>query len=193
MEIKVYKFGDIDNYRFDFAVIHAAYKGKWIFVRHKDRNTWEIPGGHRELNEDINVTASRELHEETGAVNYEIEPVCDYSVKKGDVTTFGRLFYAKITELGQLPESEIKEIGLMKDMPESLTYPDIQPQLHRKVLEYLWEKALVLLENDKVRNINIINFIKNYPVYWVDTAGESVLIRGRSDEDWVYISSVLPS
>ena len=189
MEVKFYKIIGTDNRRFGFAVIHAAYKGKWVFVRHKDRNTWEIPGGHREANEDIDATASRELYEETGAVKYEIEQVCDYSVTKDGATTFGRLFYAGITELGQLPESEIKEIRLMKEMPESLTYPDIQPQLHRRVLEYLWEKALRLLENDKARNINMINFIKNYPVHWVDTAGESVLIRGRSDEEWVYISS----
>jgi len=191
METKVYKLGEIDNCQLDFAVIHTAYKGKWIFVRHKDGDTWEIPGGHRELNEDINVTASRELYEETGAVNYEMEPVCDYSVTINTVTTFGRLFYSKVKELGQLPESEINEVSLMKEMPENLTYTDIQPQLHRTVSEYLQKKALMHLEKDKARNINIINFMKNYPVYWVDTAGESVLIRGRSDEDWVYISSKL--
>lgn len=38
-------------------------------------------------------------------------------------------------------------------------------------------------------NINIINFIKSYPVYTVDIIGDSVLLRGRSDEYWIYISS----
>lgn len=189
METKVYKLGEIDNSRFDFAVIHAAYKGKWIFVRHKERYTWEIPGGHRELKEDINITASRELYEETGAASYTMEPVCDYSVTKDGVTTLGRLFYSRITELEQLPESEIGEVRIMKEMPESLTYPDIQPQLHRKVLEYLQENTIKYLEIDRARNINMINFIKNYPVCNIDTAGESVLIRGRSDEKWIYISS----
>jgi len=101
----------------------------------------EIPGGHREIDEDIDITASRELYEETGAIKYEIEPVCEYSVTKGDVTNFGRLFYSQVSELGQLPGSEIKEIRFMKNMPENLTYPDIQPQLHEKVLEHLREKA----------------------------------------------------
>ena len=79
----------------------------------------------------------------------------------------------------------------MKEMPESLTYPEIQPHLHNKVLAHLQEKALAVLENDKAGNINMINFMKNYPVYWADTLGGAVLLRGRSDEDWVYISSKL--
>lgn len=188
METKVYKFGEINNCSFAFAVINATYKGKWVFVRHKDRDTWELPGGHREDREDINITASRELYEETGALDFKIEPVCDYSVTNNG-TTFGRLFYAEIMELGYLPDSEIEEVKLMKEMPDSLTYPDIQPLLHSKGIDYLLGKVLKHLEKDRVRNINIINFIKNYTVYSVDIAGESVLIRGRSDEEWVYISS----
>lgn len=189
MEIKFYSLGEINNTQFHFAVICASYMGKWIFVRHKDRKTWEIPGGHREENEDNNLTASRELFEETGAVNYEIKPVCDYSVSMGEVTTFGRLFYAKVISMGPLPESEICEIRLLKEMPDDLTYAQIQPYLHKKVLEHLSINTIHLLEKDKYRNINMINFIKNYPVHTIDIIGDSVLIRGRSDEDWVYISS----
>lgn len=189
MKIDFYSLGEISNEKFNFAVICAAYKGKWIFVRHKDRNTWEIPGGHREEKEDINVTASRELFEETGAVKYEVDPICDYSVTISGTTTFGRLFYAKVAEIGPLPESEICEITLLTAMPDNLTYADIQPKLHSKVLEFLSSKALRLLEKDRIRNINIINFIKNYPVQTFDDAGDSVLVRGKSDENWVYISS----
>ena len=137
MEIRFYNLDEISNDQFHFAVIGAAYKGKWIYVRHRDRTTWEIPGGHREVNEDINIAASRELVEETGAINYEIMPVCDYSVTIGEATTYGRLFYANIIEIGDLPESEICEVKFLKEMPDQLTYPEIQPQLRRKVLEYL--------------------------------------------------------
>lgn len=189
MEIRFYSLGAINNDQFDFAVISAAYKGKWIFVRHKERKTWEIPGGHREENEDIGFTASRELFEETGTVNCEIEPICDYSVTIGETTTFGRLFYAKVNELGPLPDSEIGEVRLLKAMPDNLTYAEILPQLQRRVLQHMSDKILGLLEKDKMRNINIINFIRSYPIHTFDTVGDSVLIRGRSDEDWVYISS----
>lgn len=46
-----------------------------------------------------------------------------------------------------------------------------------------------LLLKDKLRNINMINFMKNYPIFSIDTEGQSVMVRGRSDNDWVYISS----
>ena len=140
MKIQFYSLGEINNERLDFAVICTYYKDKWVFVRHKDRSTWEIPGGHREENEDINITASRELFEETGARKYKIEPVCDYSVTMEDRTTFGRLFYAEVTEIGHIPDSEIGELRFSDTMPDNLTYADIQPHLYAKVLQYLEEE-----------------------------------------------------
>lgn len=119
-----------------YAVIMARYKEKWIFVRHKDRNTWEIPGGHREENEDINNTASRELFEETGAKFFDIKPVCIYSVDNGEGETFGQLFCAEITHIEELPDSEIGEIKLFYSIPKNLTYPLIQPHLFKNVEEY---------------------------------------------------------
>lgn len=77
LEIKFYNLNGISEELLGIAVICAAYRGKWIFVKNKDRSTWEIPAGRREENESIDATASRELFEETGAAEYEIEPVCD--------------------------------------------------------------------------------------------------------------------
>lgn len=34
-----------------FAVIIAKTDGKWVFCKHKDRDTLEFPGGHREQGE----------------------------------------------------------------------------------------------------------------------------------------------
>ena len=59
-----------------YAVICARYNGKWVFCKHKERDTYEIPGGHREDGEDIEATAKRELWEETGAKDFDIYPVC---------------------------------------------------------------------------------------------------------------------
>ena len=33
-----------------FAVVDSKSNGKWVFCKHKDRDTYEVPGGHREEN-----------------------------------------------------------------------------------------------------------------------------------------------
>lgn len=51
------------------------------------------------------------------------------------------------------------------------------------------DELINLLERDKTRNINILNFILMNPVLSVEIVGNSVLVRGKSDQLWVYISS----
>ncbi len=132
---------DANKDKLKFSVIMADYNNKWIIVRHKTRDTWEIPGGHIEKGEDAGEAASRELHEETGAKEFHLEPVCVYSVRKNKGTeSFGKLFYAKINELGEFPDSEIEEIKFVDKISGSLTYPDIQPILADRVQEYLLQK-----------------------------------------------------
>ncbi|CAA7602308.1 Nudix hydrolase domain protein [Acididesulfobacillus acetoxydans] len=133
LKVNFYELNTVDDSQLLFAVIMARYEGKWIFVRHKNRSTWEIPGGHREENENINITASRELIEETGAEDFSIVPVSFYSVNTGEAVTFGKLFYADVKSLGELPDYEITEIRLFDNIPESLTYPLIQPYLFKKI------------------------------------------------------------
>lgn len=53
----------------------------------------------------------------------------------------------------------------------------------------LLESALKILSADRIRNANMINFIRDYPVELIEIAGKSVLIKGKSDKDWIYISS----
>ena len=135
MIVDFYEIGTIADEKLDYAVMGTLYKGKNVIVRHKDRKTWEIPGGHRELGESIEEAGRRELMEETGAYRFSLTPLCEYSVRKDGKTSFGRLFTAEIDELGQLSLSEIEEVKLFDALPSNLTYPDIQPFLHRKVLE----------------------------------------------------------
>ena len=56
-------------------------KGSWVLCKHKERYTYEVPGGHREKNETILETAQREFNEETRAVDFSLFPICVYSVK----------------------------------------------------------------------------------------------------------------
>ncbi|MCY6372642.1 NUDIX hydrolase [Clostridium ganghwense] len=134
LKVNFHELGKIQDNKLLFAVIMAKYKEQWIFVKHKKRDTWEIPGGHRENNEDINDTASRELFEETGAKDFTLKPICVYSVKGDEGETFGQLFYAEVQTLEKLPNSEIGEVEFFKTLPKNLTYPLIQPFLFEKVL-----------------------------------------------------------
>ena len=101
------------------------------------RNTYEIPGGHREQGETIEQTARRELYEETGAVDYTLTSVCVYSVIADDnfngEETFGKLYFAEVKSLEDELHSEIERIILSSELPESLTYPTIQPKLLAEV------------------------------------------------------------
>lgn len=135
MEIEFYESGSIDNEKLLYAIVVSRYNGKWVFVKHKERNTWEIPAGHREENEDINYTAERELFEETGGKEYKITYICDYSLKIKENKSYASLFFAEIEKLGELSDYEIGEIGFFDEIPENLTYPNIQPKLHNKVEE----------------------------------------------------------
>jgi len=142
VKVNFYKLNTIEDNKLLFAVIMAKYNGQWIYARHLKRHTWEVPGGHREKNENINNTAARELFEETGAKKFNLTPVCIYSVlNEGEIVdgaeSFGELFYSEVKTLDKLPNYEINQIKLFDNIPNDLTYPSIQPLLHNKVIEFL--------------------------------------------------------
>lgn len=137
-EVRSYKQAEIEDSRIQFVVIAARYQDHWIFARHKQRTTWEIPGGRREPGERIDETARRELWEETGAKQAEIQPVCVYAVTKNGETKYGMLYFAKVSVLGALPEAfEMGERQLTDKLPKNLTYPDIVPHLFDKIQGWL--------------------------------------------------------
>lgn len=131
MEVKFYD--SVDDSLLKFAVIISKHKGKWVLCKHKERSTYEVPGGHRETGENIFDTAKRELYEETGATDFEIKPVCVYSVTAPDnfdgQETFGMLYFADIKEFELELHSEIEKIELFDELPSNWTYPLIQPKL----------------------------------------------------------------
>lgn len=130
---KINFYNEAPDNLFEYAVIIAKYGNRWVYCKHKDRSTYECPGGHREPNEAISETAKRELWEETGAIEYDIAPVCAYAVERDEQESYGMLYYAEIYAFGDLPKYEIERIEFLDDTPPSWTYPDIQPYLLERV------------------------------------------------------------
>lgn len=133
LEVKFYE--EVEDSLLDFAVVISRTDGKWVFCKHKERDTYESPGGHREAGETIEEAAKRELKEETGAVDFKIKPVCIYSVKgktrvnkDEEKETFGMLYVADIFAFEEI-HSEIEKIIICDELVKDWTYPLIQPKL----------------------------------------------------------------
>ena len=139
--MKVQFYDKVDDKLLKFAVIISKANGKWVFCKHKERDTYEVPGGHRENGEQIDMTAIRELQEETGAVDFTIEPVCVYSVTGKNCVNdtgeeiFGMLYYAEINKFDDELDSEMEKVVLLDELPSEWTYPLIQPKLIEKYLK----------------------------------------------------------
>ena len=134
--VQVNFYEQVEDELLKFAVIISKTDGKWVFCKHKTRDTYEVPGGHREMGETIFETAERELREETGAIDFNISPICVYSVKgkttvneKMDDESFGMLFYANIFSFEKELHSEMEKIIVTNDLVDNWTYPLIQPKL----------------------------------------------------------------
>ena len=128
-------YEDVDDALLKFAVIIAKTEGKYVLCKHKERNTLEVPGGHREPGEEIIATAKRELYEETGATSFTIKPICVYSVSADNSLSgqlsFGMLYFAEISSFEKELHSEIEKIVITDKLPDKdyWTYPQIQPKL----------------------------------------------------------------
>ena len=118
-ETQVSFYDHIDDKLLKFAVILTKTKGKWVLCKHKDRETYEVPGGHREIGETIFDAAKRELFEETGAVEYDIMPVCVYAIKDihyfNREKTFGMLYFAEVNAFEKELHNEIEKVLITDD------------------------------------------------------------------------------
>jgi|LGVF01.2.fsa_nt_gb 8-oxo-dGTP pyrophosphatase MutT (NUDIX family)/L-amino acid N-acyltransferase YncA len=158
---------ELKKRKLKYVVIVAKYEDQLIMVRHKDRTTYEIPGGHIEVGESPDEAAKRELFEETGAIDFELTSVGDYSVEE----SYGRLYFAKVNELGPLPASEIIEVTTVND-DMIWTYDKIQPFL----LEFVenFNRIRTLTVDDAEAFLNLMKTLDDETTYMMFEPGERV-------------------
>jgi len=113
-----YEIDQINQDKIKYVIILATYKARYIIIKNKKRGGWEIPGGNRETGESILAAASRELFEETGAYNFDIEPYGVYELNG----SFGVVFFSNVLELTDLPDYGIEEIKFVEELPENLNF-----------------------------------------------------------------------
>lgn len=210
VQVKFYE--KVNDELLKFAVIIAKTDGKWVFCKHKNRSSYEVPGGHREEGEDILTTAKRELYEETGAIDFEITPICVYSVTAKDnfdgVETFGMLYYANIKAFEEELHSEIEEIYITEQLVDNWTYPLIQPKLieeaKRRGLLFASYNSFLQLKKEELGEASpeFISFEKSYTEDFkrgiendstdrnVIIQGDKLIIREAHIEDAEFMSNV---
>lgn len=132
VEVNLYDYM-IDNSKLIFVDIVAKYNGRWVLCKEKSRDTWECPGGHIDKGETPEQAAKRELWEETGATEFDIEPIGYYGAKGIDGVmesveeVFGQIYYADIKIIRELPDFEMEEIEIFQELPNNWTYPYAHP------------------------------------------------------------------
>lgn len=139
MGTHIYPLNAAPDYR--FVVVFVRSGGQWIYTRAKDRNVWETAGGHMEPGETTLDAAKRELWEETGAAEYEIRPVFDYSVNNGGGHyAFGQVFLADVRRFDPVPaEFEMEEIRAFDTYPTEMRFPGILPVLYGRMEQEITE------------------------------------------------------
>ncbi len=113
-EVRLYPLGTLADYR--FVVLLSRMDGQFLLSRHRARTTWQNQGGHIEPGETPIEAARRELFEESGALDYDIAPLCDYQFPHGAAM----VFTANIRRLGHLPKARLRRRACLTPCRRSL-------------------------------------------------------------------------
>lgn len=128
MEVSWYDAEEIDPNEIKYVVMITEYQHRLMIIRNKQQKLWELPGGKRESGEELIQAASRELYEETGAIRFELSPFGVYLMNG----SYGMMFFARVTELGKLPDYEIEEIRLVEQLPDNLLYGSVYYEMFER-------------------------------------------------------------
>lgn len=96
-----------------------------------------MPAGHPDEGESSEAAAVREMAEETGAIEFHMQPVSYYCVSDDAGSTYGRLFFAEIQKFGEISDKEeIKGIRIFKKLPKDISLKEVMTMLFKKAEEF---------------------------------------------------------
>lgn len=125
------------THKLSYVVVAVRHNDGWLFVRHRRRGGWEMPAGHPDDGEESIEAAVRELTEETGALDFIMEPVSYYSVDTGQGPQYGRLFYAQVETLGRFTDTdEIADVRVFRRRPRNMSLTEVMSFLFRVAKKY---------------------------------------------------------
>ncbi|MDR2514899.1 MAG: tRNA (adenosine(37)-N6)-threonylcarbamoyltransferase complex ATPase subunit type 1 TsaE [Christensenellaceae bacterium] len=180
-EVFSYEIGTLPSYK--YVTTLSRVPGGWLFGRHRARGRWEAQGGHIEAGETPLAAAKRELYEESGALEYKLVPICDSTFgAKPYEGEGGRLFWAEISRLGPLPQSEIAEVAVFRDLPEDLGFPELMRTFLRQVKAHIGQLRRTGSEGEtEAFGESIGKGLKNGDILLLEGglgAGKTALTRG---------------
>lgn len=134
-ECEINKFQPLSG---SFAVITS--NGKYLLCYNTLREQWELPAGHREVDETPKECALRELFEETGQRISYIEftgLIKKKNITNGDIK-YNPVFSATHETLHPFQENSETSAIRLWDLKEHIGYVD---EVDRKVLDYVVKSA----------------------------------------------------
>lgn len=103
------------------VLVFIKKDSEWLMVKNKYRG-WEFPGGHKENDETVFETATREAFEEAGADIKNLQYVGFYRLTSGHTTS---IISAEIERLHDIPTGfETIERKFVSEFPKELSFND---------------------------------------------------------------------
>ena len=110
-----------------WTLVLPFYKDQVVLSYNRQRQQWELPGGHREEGETPEDTAARECYEETGGTPGSLRLIGRIPAERAcGASNLGLVYLAEIDHLGDLPDDgeithravlKADEVGLLVQRP----------------------------------------------------------------------------